>query len=235
MKIAVLGWGSLIWCPKDLKIKDKNWKEDGPKLPIEFARISKDRRLTLVIYNKYINEKKNWVQTLWNIMDVESIGEAIVNLGTREGASCKRIGFIYNGSQNLREDFVNKKTYCYKVDSKNLDITEDDYYYNFENLNEEQKKEYNNSIIYTIAKWMKDKKLDGVVWTELSANFIDETNYDELNSETAINYLRDLDEDRLKNVKEYILLTPKQIQTRLRREMEDELNKLNNDAKKGEL
>lgn len=38
-KIAVIGWGSLIWCPKGLKIRDK-WKNDGPKLPIEFARIS---------------------------------------------------------------------------------------------------------------------------------------------------------------------------------------------------
>lgn len=43
-KIAVIGWGSLIWCPKGLKIRDK-WKgeeekEKGPKLPIGFARIS---------------------------------------------------------------------------------------------------------------------------------------------------------------------------------------------------
>ena len=50
MKIAILGWGSLIWQPKDLKF-DANigWKEKGPILPIEFARISKDGRLTLVI------------------------------------------------------------------------------------------------------------------------------------------------------------------------------------------
>ena len=50
MKIAILGWGSLIWQPKDLKF-DANigWKEKGPILPIEFARISKDGRLALVI------------------------------------------------------------------------------------------------------------------------------------------------------------------------------------------
>ena len=50
MKIAILGWGSLIWLPKDLKFDtNSGWKENGPVLPIEFARISKDGRLTLVI------------------------------------------------------------------------------------------------------------------------------------------------------------------------------------------
>ena len=50
MKIAILAWGSLIWQPKDLLLDTEfGWKEDGPILPIEFARISKDGRLTLVI------------------------------------------------------------------------------------------------------------------------------------------------------------------------------------------
>jgi hypothetical protein len=48
MKIAVIGWGSLIWCPGSLRIQTA-WHNDGPSLPIEFARILKDGRLTLVI------------------------------------------------------------------------------------------------------------------------------------------------------------------------------------------
>lgn len=41
MKIVVLGWGSLIWNPGDLKINSE-WQKDGPTLPIEFARVSSD-------------------------------------------------------------------------------------------------------------------------------------------------------------------------------------------------
>jgi hypothetical protein len=48
MKIVILGWGSLIWDPRDLPHQEP-WLDDGPKLPLEFSRISKDRRLTLVI------------------------------------------------------------------------------------------------------------------------------------------------------------------------------------------
>ena len=46
MKIAVLGWGSLIWDPKELDANNE-WNNDGPFLPIEFARISNNGRLTL--------------------------------------------------------------------------------------------------------------------------------------------------------------------------------------------
>jgi hypothetical protein len=52
MKIAILGWGSLVWDPASLKEHlegDGEFIQGGPKLPIEFSRISKDGRLTLVI------------------------------------------------------------------------------------------------------------------------------------------------------------------------------------------
>lgn len=48
MEIAVLAWGSLIWNPAQLQVRDA-FSEGGPALPIEFSRISKDGRLTLVI------------------------------------------------------------------------------------------------------------------------------------------------------------------------------------------
>ena len=50
MKIAILAWGSLIWQPKDLLLDTEfGWKEDGQILPIGFARILKDGRLTLLL------------------------------------------------------------------------------------------------------------------------------------------------------------------------------------------
>jgi len=88
-KIAVLGWGSLIWDSRNLKIKNK-WKKDGPSLPIEFARISNGGRLTLVIFEGFPS-----VQVLWNYMDFDDLTNAINNLKEREGTQNKdNIGYI---------------------------------------------------------------------------------------------------------------------------------------------
>jgi hypothetical protein len=48
MRIAVLAWGSLIWDQRGLKIVDK-FEPTGPRLPIEFCRVSSGGRLTQVI------------------------------------------------------------------------------------------------------------------------------------------------------------------------------------------
>lgn len=48
MRIVIPGWGSLIWNPGNLAMTGE-WQPDGPMLPVEFARVSTDGRLTLVI------------------------------------------------------------------------------------------------------------------------------------------------------------------------------------------
>lgn len=89
MKIVVLGWGSLIWCPRELKIRG-DWHCDGPSLPVEFARVSNDRRLTIVLFPNAEN-----VKVLWAEMDFDELAGAIKNLQDREGMpNEKNIGCV---------------------------------------------------------------------------------------------------------------------------------------------
>ena len=90
MKIAILGWGSLIWDPRELHYRGR-WYRNGPTLPIEFSRISSDGRLTLVI------DEKNGAQvvTRYSFSSLPDLKQAISDLNAREGRpGSERIGFI---------------------------------------------------------------------------------------------------------------------------------------------
>ena len=78
--IACLGWGSLVWDPRELPVQGK-WFEDGPVLPIEFARQSRDGRLTLVLVPEY----ESRVRSLWALFSVRTVAEAREALRQREG------------------------------------------------------------------------------------------------------------------------------------------------------
>ena len=96
--IACLGWGSLIWCPRDLPIRS-NWFDDGPLIPLEFARQSKDERITLVIVRR-----ARPVQSLWALMDSNNLECAREKLRVREGnTNTKYIGHWSRGSQSPDE------------------------------------------------------------------------------------------------------------------------------------
>ncbi len=104
MKIAYIGWGSLIWNLGNLKLRG-TWQSDGPYLPVEFARISQDGRLTLVICRDV-----SPVQTFWASAEEENLNAAIKGLKVREGTIANRIGYLSlrNGKSRCRviEDLV---------------------------------------------------------------------------------------------------------------------------------
>lgn len=83
MKIACLGWGSLVWDPRDLPLQSE-WRSDGPLLPLEFTRQSDNGRITLVI-----TEGASPVTTLWCELVAATLNEAVAKLADREGIKSK--------------------------------------------------------------------------------------------------------------------------------------------------
>ena len=97
MKTAVVGWGSLIWDPRELSVAI-DFSLSGPILPIEFCRVSgidkPPRRLTLVIDDDIGVRCQTYV-ALSTFDDLEAAKE---NLRVRERlADVNGIGFAVKG------------------------------------------------------------------------------------------------------------------------------------------
>ncbi|MEM6160084.1 hypothetical protein AAH446_05920 [Erwinia sp. P6884] len=84
MKIACLGWGSLIWKPEALPLESE-WHPDGPMMPVEFSRIGDGGELATAICMG-----APLVQACWAILATESIELAVAALREREGIPAKR-------------------------------------------------------------------------------------------------------------------------------------------------
>src|ERR1700686_3191552 len=93
MIIACLGWGSLIWDPRKLELRNNRpeaWHNDGPRMPIGYAGVSSRERMTLVIV-----PRRRLVTVLWNEMKGDDIDRAIRSLREREetdAVECWRSG-----------------------------------------------------------------------------------------------------------------------------------------------
>lgn len=100
MRIAILGWGSLVWNPRGLPLGSE-WKTGGPVLSIEFSRISDDGRLTLVIDE--LNGTA--VPTRFAVSKKTNLELAINDLSDREGITNRdRIGVF-----DVQEDFTSER------------------------------------------------------------------------------------------------------------------------------
>lgn len=176
--IACLGWGSLIWDPRDLPLSSE-WLEDGPLVNVEFARESNDGRVTIVLY-----PGARPVPSLWARMEATDVEQARHDLGSREG--------------------IPKRRWPELVGAWPQDSSE---------------------CIDGLEEWARARELDAVVWTALSSNFEDGRPL----GDQVIGHLRSLDGSKREKAEEYILRAPRQIDTELRRRIEEGLNWLPRD------
>lgn len=75
MSIVCLGWGSLIWDPRDLPVVGE-WQVDGPALPVEFVRQSRDGRITLAISDNTAPVTVLWIQL--NVATLDAARHALM-------------------------------------------------------------------------------------------------------------------------------------------------------------
>jgi hypothetical protein len=93
MRIAILGWGSLLWeGGHEFDSWREPWQTDGPCLQIEFSRVSGRRQgaLTLVI------DPEHGIPTTvaWCLSKREMIDDVICDLRCREETTPQNIGHI---------------------------------------------------------------------------------------------------------------------------------------------
>lgn len=86
MKIAIIGWGYLIWDRRSLDVAPE-WLADGPLLPVEFARFATPPRLLPVLV-----EGAPLQPTYWTLSRKRSVLAAAADLAVREGVGPHDIG-----------------------------------------------------------------------------------------------------------------------------------------------
>lgn len=97
MKIGILGWGSLLWeGGKKFDRWRKDWRYDGPTLPIEFSRIASRRlgALTLVIDPDFGTP----TVVAWCLSRRRVLKNAVRDLRLREDTPLQNIGTLSRSS-----------------------------------------------------------------------------------------------------------------------------------------
>jgi hypothetical protein len=122
-KIAILGWGSLLWDKSDgdFDLRHEEWKLDGPALKLEFSRKSTSRlnALTLVIDPVHGQE----CNVAYALSKRRSPMEAIADLCAREKTREKYIGCVFaDGSRQQSRDKVSSDVITQWAKNRSIDV-----------------------------------------------------------------------------------------------------------------
>jgi cation transport regulator ChaC len=104
-KIAILGWGSLLWDSRpEFDQRHGAWRLDGPMLKIEFSRISASRAgaLTLVLDAQHGADTR----VAYCLSLRTSLPLAIEDLRTREGTTLSNIAHVRASGTGQSRDSV---------------------------------------------------------------------------------------------------------------------------------
>ncbi len=86
MRIACLAWGSLIWKPEPLRTASP-WFDDGPRLPVEFARESDGGELATALCPQGVADSA----TFWALLAETDLVAARDQLRRREQIPVERV------------------------------------------------------------------------------------------------------------------------------------------------
>ena len=139
-RIAILGWGSLIWdkCP-EFDEQHEAWQlGTGPEIKLEFSRISATSRagaLTLVIDPTCGTP----CRVAYALSKRRTVDDAICDLRCREGTTLRNIGFVFaDRSRSSGRDPATTETVCKWMKVEGLDaVVWTDLETNFEDMRRE--------------------------------------------------------------------------------------------------
>jgi hypothetical protein len=123
LKIAILGWGSLLWDKRQNGFDEQHedWRFDGPALKLEFSRKSGSRlnALTLVIDPVHGQQ----CQVAYAMSKRASPEEAIADLRAREKTKEENIGYAFaDGSRRQGRDANSIDVISQWAKDKSIDV-----------------------------------------------------------------------------------------------------------------
>lgn len=211
--LACIGYGSLIWSPRNLtpylRHPDR-WFGDGPALPVEFARESDRRRITLAIVPGLPTST-----TYWTPFDHDNIDR------TASGGNVNPPGMVSRDTLTQQSDHpfpahvVGARQQL--ADREGCGIE----HIGLMTASGRTESALPSALLDVLKVWMESKNLSGVVWTELPCGF--KTRRGQLPTlENVYTYLEGLiKEDAHQNAEEYIRKAQSQINTPYRHAISD--------------